>query len=396
MLKRTLYSFGSIFALIAIWLGYNEQKLRYDHAGGEAGPHCKHLKLGEEEPAFEKEVQQTIPKLDETLARLMEKRAQGKLDDPHPDGVYKRPQHPVAWGCVKAKVEIIPTKNSSDHHGLYARAASYDSVIRLSKSTLFLPDALPRASSIALKVFGVQGKRAELNQLDKDLRDANKDTQDLIFISHPTAPIAVVPKELLTLHEKLTQTYVFGAGAWVLFNRPTMIPRTGYMLFKGWFMNNPFLASHYTVAPTKLGDQQAIRLALLPCETGLRQPWPGTLLFSTRDFVRNLTQDYMDDHDVCMNLMIQKQTDPCLDRVDNFLDQWTGPFETVGKVTIPKGSKLVNDKYCEDLAFNPFHSLEENRPLGWVSRMRRDTYAFSSARRYEKNHEKQQKNIEKH
>ena len=45
-------------SLIAIWLGYHELKLRTDHSKGDS---CKSLKLGEENPLFEKDLQDTMP-----------------------------------------------------------------------------------------------------------------------------------------------------------------------------------------------------------------------------------------------------------------------------------------------------------------------------------------------
>jgi hypothetical protein len=311
----------------------------------------------------------------------MDARANGELDDPDPQGRYKRVQHPVTWGCVEAEVEILAPKNASNAHGLFAKAGKYSSIIRLSKNS-FDADSEPKTSSIAFKIFGVQGERAEIHQTNSDLRAANRDTQDFILIGSPTLPLIVIPQELITIHEYLIWGKVPGAIVWMLKNRPTLVPRVLRMLINGWKTNNPFLTEHYTIHPSKLGDGQAVRLGLFPCESGKPQPSAPK---GEKNFVHKVVQDYVNSHDVCMKIMIQKQLDPCLDPVDDFLNEWHGPWEHVGNLRIEKGSKFDLGDMCDNLSYNPFHTLEANRPLGWIARVRRDVYTMGSARRTEKN-----------
>jgi hypothetical protein len=374
-----MYLVGALITLIAIWVGYHENRLRNEHGNYGA---CKHLKLGEEDAKFDKDLAETMPGLEKTLARFMDERAAGKLDDPDPKGKYKRVQHPVSWGCVEATVEIHAQKNASNAHGLFAKPGKYSAVVRLSKNA-FDPDSAPKTSSVALKIFGVNwGPRASVDQRDAALREANKDTQDYIMISNQAVPLAVIPQELITVHEYLIWGKIPGAILWMLLKRPTLLPRVAQLLYNGWIVNNPFLAPHYTAQPSKLGEGQAARIGLFPCEPKPTQPsTPKTEL----NYIHHIVQDYVNNNEVCMKLMIQKQIDPCLDRVDDVLGAWTGPWEHVGDLRIKKGSQFDHGDVCENLSFNPFHALEANRPLGWVAKIRRDVYAMGSARRLEKN-----------
>ena len=373
--------FGLVLTALAIWLGYNENKLRTEHAKGDS---CKKLKLGEENPLFEADLKATMPSLLKTLSQFMDVRAEGKLDDPDPRGKFKRVQHPVAWGCAPATVEITLPPNETDRQGLFSKAATYEAMIRFSKNS-FDPDNAPKVASVALKIFGVSGPRVDFQDIDAKVREVNKNTQDLIFISNPTLPLVVVPDELDTLHKYLIWGKLPAVLIYQLLFRPTLIPREIKMLVGGMSISNPLDAKLYTVQPSKLGEQQAIRLGLFPCKddpvNARDGPRPG------KEYVHDTIQAFLDNNDGCMKLMIQKQTDPCTDQVDDILHEWSGQWSHVGYVKLKKGTKLDTGDSCENLSFNPFHALEANRPLGWIARLRREVYAVTSARRLEKNRE---------
>ncbi len=111
---------------------------------------------------------------------------------------------------------------------------------------------------------------------------------------------------------------------------------------------------------------------MFPCNSTQKMPTPDD---SESEFVSRLTQIELDKHDICFEIAIQRQRDPCKDPVDNLLVAWDGPWEQVAKVTIPKGTKLQsNTERCEKLSFNPFHSHADNVPLGWISQVRKHLY----------------------
>jgi len=377
----SLFNVGIILTLLAVWLGYQEYRLNQDH--GNHGS-CSKLKLGEEDPAWEAKVKEALPAMERAVAHFMDLRAEGKLDDPNPKGRWKRAQHPVAWGCIKdASLEILPSIDPALKHGLFAQSGKHRALVRFSKGS-FEPDFAPKITSVALKVFGVKGKRADLRDRDQKISDANKDTQDFITITNPTLPLAAVPEEFTLLHEYLSKAIYPGAFFWLLLNRPTLIPRIGALFLRGWRVNNPLLSTHFTVAPNRVGeDGIAAKFALVPCESGNDSFFGGKQLKWT--YIHEIIQDYLNRHEGCMKLMLQRQTDPCADRVDDFLHAWSGPWEHVGTLRIPKGAQLDRGDDCDNTAFNPFHAVEANRPLGWVQRVRKEVYAMGSARRIEKN-----------
>lgn len=325
----------------------------------------------------------SLPGLGKVLDQVMDAREAGKLDDLTPNGRFKRVQHPSAWGCVPAKLEILKV-NSSEQFGVFRQEGGFDAIIRLSKNA-FVPDYAPKTTSIAVKAFGVKGKRAPIQERDSALQDANKDTFDLIMVGTPTLPVFAIPGELALLHGFLLRKQFLQAGWYFLSKRPTLIPRLAKVLWTGLITSNPFLIRHYAIQPSKLGIKEglpAIRYGLFPCDESEKQepaPQPKT------QYIAEVMEHYLQQKEACMKLMIQKQADPCIDQVDDNLSNWSGAWHHVGYLRVSKGSRPVSDDKCDDLAFNPFHAPVENIPVGWVARMRREIYAMQSARRYEKN-----------
>ena len=52
------------------------------------------------------------------------------------------------------------------------------------------------------------------------------------------------------------------------------------------------------------------------------------------------------------------------------------PYRPVARITIPRQAIDGPDReaFCEAVAFNPWHSLAEHRPLGSFNRARREIY----------------------
>ena len=378
VLVRMLKWTACLGLILGLWLGYHEHKLLQDHLKGNS---CKdlHLGLGQENPLWEDDLKATIPGLERVLSEIMDLRKEGKLDDPNPQNRFKRVQHPVAWGCVQATVDIFQLKNSSDQQGLFAQAKIHPAIVRFSKNA-FLPDFFPKATSIAVKILDLEAQRADMKEQNEDIRKANQHTQDLIMIGNPIFPLVAVPQELTILHEYLAKKQPFSAVFYLLLNRPTLFIRTIVLLWRGFRTSNPLLENHYTIQASRLGPNQAIRLALEPCESTINYSLLGGV-----NITANI-QSYLNMQDGCMKLMMQKQTEACRDQVDDFIHEWSGPWLHVGYLKIKQGSTLdSSNEHCDNLSFNPFHAPDANRPLGWLGRLRRDVYAHNSARRYSKN-----------
>jgi hypothetical protein len=74
-------------------------------------------------------------------------------------------------------------------------------------------------------------------------------------------------------------------------------------------------------------------------------------------------------------------------KVEDATELWSeaeSPFVDVARIQIP-GQQDINDpsrdSYCENISFNPWNSLPENRPAGAISRARLSVYSALSRKR---------------
>jgi hypothetical protein len=68
-------------------------------------------------------------------------------------------------------------------------------------------------------------------------------------------------------------------------------------------------------------------------------------------------------------------------------DEAVSPFRTVAQIEIPPQSFESPQRlaFCENLAFNPWRSLPEHRPLGGINRVRKDLYQELAEFRHQRN-----------
>ena len=90
-----------------------------------------------------------------------------------------------------------------------------------------------------------------------------------------------------------------------------------------------------------------------------------------------------------MEFLLQPRTSETMS-VEDVQTEWLeerAPFYKVATITIPEQifDTPEQNKFCEDLAFTPWHALPEHRPLGSVNRLRKVIYAHISRTRREAN-----------
>jgi hypothetical protein len=84
--------------------------------------------------------------------------------------------------------------------------------------------------------------------------------------------------------------------------------------------------------------------------------------------------------------------DPQSNPVENPMIAWNekvSPYIKVATIRFPEQSEIDSPEhinFCENLSFNPWHTLPETRPVGQINRMRLRIYPAISALRHEMNH----------
>jgi len=93
------------------------------------------------------------------------------------------------------------------------------------------------------------------------------------------------------------------------------------------------------------------------------------------------TQPNVDN--VCFDLLIQDQLNACQNPIENVEKPWEGMWMPVGRLEIPKQNFLSKKQLdlCENLSYNPWHSLKVHRPLGAINKLRKVAYLAAADER---------------
>ena len=92
----------------------------------------------------------------------------------------------------------------------------------------------------------------------------------------------------------------------------------------------------------------------------------------------------------CFDFMVQMQVPGKTMPVEDATVVWKekdSPFVKVAEIKIPSQSFNTeeNRAFCEDLSFNPWHSLADHRPIGVFNRVRKALYEEVAKYRWDAN-----------
>lgn len=153
---------------------------------------------------------------------------------------------------------------------------------------------------------------------------------------------------------------------------------------------------YWSTTPYRLGkDSNAVKYSVKPCETkNLEVPKNPT-----DDYLRQTMISHLKKKSACFEFMIQKQENPISMPIEDPAVHWNendSPFVPVAKLEIPiqEFATPEQDRFCENLSLNPWHSLPEHRPLGGINRVRKVAYEAIAKYRHEQNGIKQIEPIE--
>lgn len=304
----------------------------------------------------------------------------GKVRRDYAAGLACRDAHPKAHGCVTARLDIEADLSPDLTGGVFQPGASHEAVVRFSNGSPDpgSSDAKGDTRGMAIKLFGVTGKK-----LFPD--PGNPDAQDFIMISSPNFFInsarnysrffdAVNSGALLKLAGIPFYLGVRGSLQAVRMLRQTIA--------------NPLETRYWSVVPAQLGEgaaRQAVKLSVRPLGTAT-STIPAN---PARDFLRAAMARTLRQGPWQMEFLVQRCGDSGL-RVEDSVTEWPearAPFRRVGTLTIhaQEFDTVPRNTYCENLSFNPWHSLAAHRPLGMISRTRRAVYQAIAELRHEMN-----------
>ncbi|MFE7443485.1 peroxidase family protein [Streptomyces chartreusis] len=303
----------------------------------------------------------------------------------------------------------VQVKNRRAGGGPVARAFHAKAPVAVENARLRFHDDLPAALRVGFARPGAEypatvrlSDASGIRQGDgsPDLRGAavrvrvtEDESHDLLATSHPVSHAANA-REFVAFAKAMAGARSPWRKAFALLVK---LPLTVGLRTAGRMRRNVRAATRHTVDSLATetywsrgamlwGEAGPVRFLLRPAPGSAPAPAPdrGDPDFLHREFADRLARGAV-EYDLCVQRFVDERRTP----VEDASVEWTdgmSPALPVARLTIP-GQDLdtaeaqATARRIEDLAFNPWYTTEEFRPLGNINRARKSAYQASSAHR---------------
>lgn len=286
------------------------------------------------------------------------------------DGKTRRALHAKQHVGVVGRL-VVAQQPGPPYPALFAQPATWPVYARFSNgSGARQHDGVADVRGIAIKLVGVPGRK-----LIPGLED--KLTQDFLFIQAPATPfrgpdefvsfVRIAAKGKALLVPRLIGAFGLGRTLSILGGLASM-PKVRSMA----------TARFYTATPIRFG-KTAAKLALFPLSTAAGASGAGR--DALRDDLVSRLKDGPIEYGLRAQLFVDEATTPIEDASVVWPEART-PFLELGRLTLPRQEVLSPrgreiEGLVERLSFDPWHAVEELRPLGAMMRARSPAYRES-------------------
>ena len=300
---------------------------------------------------------------------------------PQKDGRVLRAQHAKDTGCVKGLLIVEPGLADEFRFGVFREPRTYPVIIRFSNaSALVDSDAAGTPRGMAIKIPEIEGERA--------IEGDGESSQDFLLVDSPAFIFSAVKDYTVLFALRLRLKFDLLAILVYSFIYPFQTLR----LIKAGTnkSKNSLIRRYWSMSPFRLGPR-AVKFSAKPQDAN-----SSTASVAGDDNSANFLfprlADSLRQNDASFDFMVQFQEDAELMPIEDASIEWKesqSPFRKVATIRIPAqdlGSPEMRDfrNSCEDLSFNPWHTLADHRPLGGLNRLRRAAYEVSVRRRLQK------------
>jgi hypothetical protein len=306
----------------------------------------------------------------EQLRALQRKAAHG--------GRASRGLHAKGQLGLDAELEVLPDLPEAARVALFARPSKYRAYVRFSNGAgRRQPDGKGDVRGIAIKVVGVSGKKIIPGM-------ENAVTQDFLLIRSASTAFRTADEFVtLVLGVASPPFGLLRAGAKLGFGRLFEILRRS---LPGLSAPTVSLATtrYFSATPIRFGAH-AVHYALKPHAKADAGAEPG----KSADYLADEMAARLREGPVVYDFEVQFFVDEAKTPIEDASVEWKeadAPFVTVARLTLPKqdvaserGRKLAET--IEGLSFDPWHAVEELRPLGNFMRARNVAYRLSTEER---------------
>lgn len=297
-----------------------------------------------------------------------------------------RDAHAKAHGCVKAQVTVLQNLVPELRHGVLAEPGkTWQAWMRLSNGNAYPQfDSARDARGMAIKLLDVPGDKLLSSK-------ATAADQDFVMFNHPVFFVRDVAE-----YKQNFAAQASGQKIQAFF--PSWDPRsweTRHLIIALKTLapapDSPVSATYNSIAPFKLGPHN-IKYRVVPDPQSCppyQLPEQNTAL---PNFLRNALyqQLSLDRVPACFALQVQRQNADYYMPIEDTSVQWSediSPFETVATVRVEPQDFDTREQNlaCDNLSFNPWHALQEHRPIGGINRLRKAVYEAVSVYRHQRN-----------
>jgi hypothetical protein len=293
-------------------------------------------------------------------------------------GAFERGGNTKTHGIVRGEFVVHDGLPAELRRGIYAQPRSYRAWVRFSGPGPYITPDIDDVGfmSISIKLMGVAGPKLMADE---------QFTQDMFGVSTPTF---VTPDTRANAHLQINSLKNAQIFHFLNFDQPHVLD---FIMQALWTktQSSPFEAPYFSCVPYLLGEGQAMQYSIWP-KSPRRTPIPRLPLRPPDDYLRQAMVRSLQEGDVELDVRLQRQTDSFLMPLENNGVLWPerlSPRLSVATLRLPRQTfnTPAQMEFAKRLAYNPWHSIPEHRPLGNQSRARHKMYAELSKLRHTMN-----------
>lgn len=294
---------------------------------------------------------------------------------------YRRDVHIKSHGCVKADFTVLNVDNKY-RWGVFSEPKTFEAWIRYSNGDYILnADKVRDARGMAVKLMGVEGKKLLPGQ-------TRVKTQDFVMMNATNYFIRYLADYVeLTKYLALGDNFGYFLNGW---SKNPLSWRWRELRLVGGTKKkppeSPLLTQYFSASAYKLGPDNNIKFSARPTQClaaegtatkGRQGDWKTGE--DNYNFLRLRMAEQLSAGPVCFDFMVQLQVPGKIMPVEDATIVWKekdSPFVPVAHIQIPQQQFNTEDQnqFCENLSMNPWHSLEDHRPIGVFNRVRKALY----------------------
>lgn len=294
--------------------------------------------------------------------------------DPVRRPVFLKP-HGVARGTLTVAPDLPPDLRLGFLRTAHEQPDGLTAWVRFSSDTVpGMPD-LRTTLGIGVKLFGVPGPKLLAGEEEAATQDLLLQNHDVFFVD--------TARDMC----EFTKAGVVD-GDYEPYLREHPVTRE-ILDAMARFEESVLTAAYWSVLPSAFGSERFVKYKLVPagCEPGDPQAVPPD---EDPGYLGADLRHRLAAGAAAFDLMLQFRTDPQLMPLDRATVRWdeavSAPVK-VARLTLQQQDLTARGQaaYGENLAYNPWHSLAEHRPVGSISDVRRTVYRASAEQRRDVN-----------